>query len=299
MFRRLVRAIYLCVFCAGIASCTALGTLNAVLPKGNGTEEVVSGIEFGDHPRQQLDVYVPKDIENKAPVVVFFYGGSWKSGKRQDYAFVGHAFNARGYIAVLPDYRLVPEVRYPDFLIDNANALRWVAAHISDYGGDPERLFVMGHSAGAYNAVMLGLATEMFAENGLTLPALSAAAGLAGPYDFIPMVYQATKDAFQGVPDLPSTQPVNLISPASPPMLLITGTDDELVSPKHSYSLHESARENGANTTLLTYEGVGHIKLLLSLSKSFQDRTPAIEDIVDFFSKVEREQRAEEQASRN
>jgi acetyl esterase/lipase len=282
------------IVCAGVASCTALGTLNAVMPKGNGTEEVISAVEFGEHPRQRLDVYVPKEIGVKAPVVVFFYGGSWKGGKRQDYAFVGHAFNAEGYIAVIPDYRLVPEVRYPDFLIDNANALRWVAAHISDYGGDPERLFVLGHSAGAYNALMLGLATEMFAENGLTLPAISAAAGLAGPYDFIPMVYQATKDAFEGVPDLPSTQPVNLVSPESPPMLLVTGTEDELVSPKHSHSLQKSSEENRANSTLLTYEGVGHIKLLLSLGKPFHDSTPAFEDIIDFFSEVEREHQAVE-----
>ena len=287
MFFYRFRIIFCGICCVLLAGCTGLGALNTVLPKDGHTEQVVKGIAFDTHPRQKLDVYVPKDITRPAPVVLFLYGGSWKSGKREDYAFVGHAFNARGYVAVLPDYRLVPEVRYPEFITDNANALRWTAENIGRYGGDPQRLFVVGHSAGAYNAVMLALDDNVLEGTGAYPPSITAVAGLAGPYDFLPMVYQATKDAFEGVADLPATQPVNLVSVSSPPMVLITGTSDKLVSPEHSQSLHHAAQSIGASSTLITYADVGHIKLLLSLSKPFRTSTPALDDIVEFFDHAE------------
>ena len=287
MILRRIRAVFVCICCVLVSSCTGLGALNTVLPKDANTDQVIKGVAFDTHPRQQLDIYVPKGIEDPAPVVLFFYGGSWKSGKREDYAFVGHAFNAHGYVTVLPDYRLVPEIRYPEFIVDNVNALRWVAENIDRYGGDPQRLFVVGHSAGAYNAVMLGLLESVPGRVGETLPQISAVAGLAGPYDFLPMVYQATKDAFKGVEDLPSTQPVNLVTDTSPPMVLITGTSDKMVSPEHSQSLHQAAQTVGAHSTIITYPEVGHIKLLLSLSRPFRSSTPALDDIVEFFEYVE------------
>ena len=287
MFSQRVRIILCGVCCVLLAGCTGLGALNKVLPKDGNTEQIIKGIAFDAHPRQQLDLYIPKDITRPAPVVLFLYGGSWKSGRREDYAFVGHAFNARGYLTVLPDYRLVPEVRYPEFVIDNASALRWTVENIGRYGGDPRRLFLVGHSAGAYNAIMLALDDNLLEGVGPYPPHITAVAGLAGPYDFLPMVYQATKDAFKGVEDLPATQPVNLVSDSSPPMVLITGTSDKLVSPEHSQSLHRAAQSTGASSTLITYTGVGHIKLLLSLSKPFRTSTPALDDIVEFFNYAE------------
>ena len=282
-----IRIIFVGICCVLVSSCTGLGALNKILPKDANTEQVIKGVAFDTHPRQRLDIYVPKGNEHPAPVVLFLYGGSWKSGKREDYGFVGHAFNAHGYVTVLPDYRLVPEIRYPEFIIDNVSALRWVVENIIRYGGDPQRLFVVGHSAGAYNAVMLALLENVPDSDGGPLPQISAVAGLAGPYDFLPMVYQATKDAFKGVEDLPSTQPVNLVSVTSPPMVLITGTDDKLVSPEHSQSLHRAAQSVGARSTMITYPEVGHIKLLLSLSKPFRSNTPALNDIVEFFEYAE------------
>ncbi len=287
MLRQTIYVSLYLVACSGLVSCTSLGVLNAVAPKDDSTLEVVTDISYGSHPRQQLDIYLPKDVDELAPVIMFLYGGSWKNGKRQDYAFVGHSFNTKGYITVLPDYRLVPEIRYPEFLIDNANALRWVYDHIGQYGGDQDRIFVVGHSAGAYNGVMLGLADALFSEHNLDLPVISGFAGLAGPYDFLPLAFDSTKNAFAEVSDLPSTQPVNLVSSSAPPMILITGTDDKLVLPKHSFSLHDSATSRGAESTLVTYQDVGHIALLLSLSKPFRNNTTALEDVVDFFQDIQ------------
>jgi len=287
MLRHTIYVSLFLIACFGLVSCTSLGVLNAVAPKDDNTLEVVTGISYGSHRRQQLDIYLPKDVDELAPVTMFLYGGSWINGKRQDYAFVGHAFNTKGYITVLPDYRLVPEIRYPEFLIDNANALRWVYGRIEQYGGDQNRIFVVGHSAGAYNGVMLGLADALFSAHDLDLPVISGFAGLAGPYDFLPLAFDSTKDAFGEVFDLPSTQPVNLVSSSAPPMILITGTDDKLVLPKHSFSLHDSATSKGAESTLVTYQDVGHIALLLSLSKSFRSNTTALEDVVNFFQGIQ------------
>src|SRR5690606_26882090 len=102
-----------------------------------GTAKVGDGIAYADGPRHKLDVYAPEQRGAAAPVVFFIYGGGWNRGERADYQFVGRALAARGFIVVIADYRLVPEVAYPAFLEDSANALRWVQDNIADYGGDP------------------------------------------------------------------------------------------------------------------------------------------------------------------
>ena len=267
-----------------IAGCTKLGALNAVLPKDDATRQVIEGIAYGDAPGMTLDVYLPVTPESgTSPVVMFIYGGSWKDGRRQDYEFVGRALNARGYIAVLPDYRKVPEVLYPEFVLDGARALRWVHENIAQYGGDPEALFLSGHSAGAYNAVMLTVADDLLAEHGLPVPPVRAFAGLAGPYDFLPLRSRPTRDAFGHVEDLDATQPVNLIDSDTPPLLLLHGTTDKLVWVNHSRSLHNMSTQVGAESTLTEYDDVGHVKLLLSLSKPLRDDPPAFEDMMRFF----------------
>ncbi|WP_254606600.1 alpha/beta hydrolase, partial [Sphingomonas bacterium] len=142
------------------AACSPLRTFDAVVPKDGGVRLVVRGAAFGPDPRQRLDVYAPKDTPangRSRPVIVFFYGGSWSSGTRAGYSFVGRALAARGFVVAIPDYRLVPQVRFPAFLRDNAAAVRWVRGHIAASGGDPDRLVLAGHSAGAYDAAMLAL----------------------------------------------------------------------------------------------------------------------------------------------
>ena len=138
-----------------LAGCSPLSILNATLPSD--TYRATPDIAYGVNARQRLDVYRPAKAPRAAPVVVFFYGGNWNRGQRGDYLFVGEALASKGFVAVVPDYRLYPEVRYPDFLDDSAQAVQWTMKHIAQSGGDPEQIFVMGHSAGAYNAAMLAL----------------------------------------------------------------------------------------------------------------------------------------------
>jgi acetyl esterase/lipase len=168
-----------------LGACSPVKVLNALTP--DDTFDKTVGIAYGDDPRQKLDVYVPRHPLKGAPVVVFFYGGSWNSGNRGDYTFVGEALASRGIVAVLADYRLYPQVRYPLFLEDGARAVAWTKAHISEYSGNPQRLYLMGHSSGAYNASMLALDTNLLGAVGMSPKDLSGWIGLAGPYDFLPI----------------------------------------------------------------------------------------------------------------
>lgn len=277
------RALSLGALSAILAACSPLGAFNKVVPFDGGSVQLAQGLAYGPGMRQQLDIYGPVETSGGAPVVVFYYGGSWNSGRRQDYAFVGHALAAQGIITVIPDYRLVPAIAYPVFLEDCASALVWVHRQIERHGGDASRLFLAGHSAGAYNAMMLATAKELLAPHGLTAAVLSGVAGLAGPYDFLPLRYRSTKEAFAGVADLEATQPINRVTAEAPPLFLASGAEDTLVEPHNSAVLAQRARETGVPVVEKRYPGVGHAGLLLALSRPLRERAPVLDDLVSFF----------------
>ena len=224
-----------------LAGCTAVGAFNALTPVDAGAKLVGADIPYGSLPRQRLDVYAPQDGGARRPVVVFFYGGGWESGRKEDYAFVGKALAARGFLAVIPDYRLVPEVRFPGFIEDGAGAVAWTHEHIGDFGGDARRLYLFGHSAGAYNAAMLTLDAGYLARAGLAPGALRATAALAGPYDFLPLDAPETIAAFGETRPLSQTQPINFARRSAPPMFLAAGAADETVYPRNTT---ESCQKN-------------------------------------------------------
>jgi pimeloyl-ACP methyl ester carboxylesterase len=197
-----------------LGACSPLSALNAVSPAGGA--RATAAIPYGSDARNRLDVYRPpagRRADGKAaPVIVFFYGGNWVSGARADYAFVGRALAARGYVVVIPDYRLYPQVRYPDFLDDAARAVAWTERNVGPYGGDPHRVYVMGHSAGAYNAAMLALDGRWLGRQGIRPDSLRGWIGLAGPYDFLPVENRTTRPVFD-YPDTPAdSQPANHVT---------------------------------------------------------------------------------------
>jgi acetyl esterase/lipase len=273
---------------AGIAAagCTKLGALNAVMPHDRGAARVAEGIRYGPADRQNLDVYAPTDAETPAPVVVFIYGGGWDSGRRADYAFVGHALASRGFVTVIPDYRLVPEVRYPTFVADCADAVRWADGNIGAYGGDPARIGVAGHSAGAYNAVMLGVAPAYVAPADDPPLPVKAVAGLAGPYDFLPLDTGATRRAFKGVANLPETQPVTIVSALGPPLFLAHGTADGTVQPANLAAMADAARNAGREVTVKRYADLGHAGILLAMGRWFRGNAPVLDDLTAFFRRT-------------
>jgi len=243
-----------------------------------------SAIAYGSDGAQRLDIYAPDPPRRAAPVIIFMYGGAWDSGSRTSYSFAGKAFAARGFVTVIPDTRRVPLVRFPAFVEDEARAVRWVHDHIADFGGDPRRIFLVGHSSGAYNAVMLALEPRFLRQAGVPPRTVKAVAGLAGPYDFLPLDVEATREAFAGVVDLAATQPVNLVTPAAPPIFLATGLADTLVYPRNTFALAQRLRRAGGVVVEKRYPGVSHSGVVAALSRPFRGDAPVLEDIVAFLA---------------
>ncbi len=266
---------------AALSACSPLSLVNAVSP--NGDVQVSSGIAFGSGERHRLDVYRPKAAPAGAPVIVFFYGGNWVSGDRKDYAFVGRALAARGFVVVVPDYRLYPQVSYPDFLVDAAQAVAWTERTIGDYGGDPRKVYLMGHSAGAYNAAMLALDGRWLGREKLRADGLRGWIGLAGPYDFLPVQNPTTRPVFH-FPDTPAdSQPIRHVTASAPPALLIAANKDNLVDPvRNTGALAARLQATGVPVQTAYYDGVNHATLVASLSTSLRRLAPTLDAVEAF-----------------
>ena len=250
-----------------------------VLKDGGGTR-LARDLSYGTDERQQLDLYAPRRrVGTRLPVIVFFYGGSWASGLRQGYGFVGRALAARGFLVAIPDYRLVPDVHFPAFVEDGAAAVKWVAEQAAAHGGDPGSVVLMGHSAGAYIAAMLALDPRWL---GAARSAVRGLIGLAGPYDFLPLSGPVTRAAFGRAPDLEATQPVRFASAQAPPALLLHGGADRTVLPRNSKSLARALAAAGGEARLKIYPQLGHVAILTALALPFRYRAPVLADAAAF-----------------
>ena len=242
-------------------------------------------IAYGEGARHTLDVCRPKTA-TAAPVVVFFYGGGWRSGNKEMYRYAAKALARRGYLAVLPDYRIFPDVRYPDFLDDGARAVRWVKDNAHNFGGDPDRIFLMGHSAGAHIAAMLSVDTTWLGKVGLQ-PGRDIAGliGIAGPYDFIPLRDETLKIIFGGA-DRPETQPIFHVTPGAPPALLLTGDKDDVVDAGNSIRFAARLRTAGNEATAVSYRRIGHYIIVAALAPILRILAPVLRDTDEFVARV-------------
>ena len=271
-----------------LAACSpSLGAFDTLTPKDNGGRRVARNAAYGVHRRQKLDLYAPDGATN-APVLVFVHGGSWRNGDRSDYNFLGATFAAQGFVTAIPSYRLVPEVRFPAFVEDCALAVRWARDHAPRFGGDAARIVLVGHSAGAYNAMMLALDGRYLSEAGVEAARIKGAVGLAGPYDFLPFDVDATRDAFGAAPDPLQTQPITFARADAPPLLLLWGADDTTVGPRNLASLERAMRAAGGEVESKIYPGVDHIEIMLALSRPFRGVAPVLEDVTAFTRRVTR-----------
>jgi acetyl esterase/lipase len=262
-----------------LSACSPFGAINLLVSKSG--YAVHRGMAYGADPRQKLDIYVPDGLKGPAPVLLFFYGGSWMGGSRTDYRAFGQAFASAGMVVAVADYRLYPQVKYPGFVEDAAGALAWVHAHAAQYGGDPEHVFVSGHSAGAYNAVMLASEPKFIEAKGGKLDWIRGVIGMAGPYNFLPMSAPVYIDMFHGTNNTDS-MPTYHVTGKRPPMLLVAGTDDDTVSPQNSDDMADKLRSVGSNVKVIKYPGVGHIGIILSLVPGFRGKTSLRQDMIDF-----------------
>jgi acetyl esterase/lipase len=266
---------------AATSACSPLSLFATFTPK-DAAQARERGVAYGPLERQALDVYAPKRVATPAPVAVFFYGGSWDSGRRQDYGWVGRALAAQGFLTVVPDYRLYPAVRYPGFVEDGALAVRWAVDHARTLDGDPNRVVLVGHSAGAYNAAMLALDGAYLKAAGVDPKVVRAFAGLSGPYDFLPLDKPATQRTFGEFQDLPATQPAAYVRPDSPPAFLATGEADTTVRPRNTRILAAALRAKGAPVEERHYAGLNHADTVLALSRPFRGKAPVLAEMTAF-----------------
>lgn len=239
------------------------------------------GLAFGPEPRQKLDIYVPSELAAPSAVVLFFYGGGWQGGDRANYRAFGQAFASAGMVTVVADYRLYPEVKYPGFVEDAAGAMAFVRAHAAQYGGDPDRIFLAGHSAGAYNAVMLASEPKFLAARGGNLDWIRGVIGIAGPYNFLPMRDPIYVDMFHGTNNTDS-MPVHHVDGPRPPMLLISGSADRTVKLSNTNDMSERLKSFGSDVRVIFYKGVGHVGVILSLVRGFRGLAPLRRDMIEF-----------------
>jgi len=271
-----------------LSRCTPVALLNGfdrLYPSFDRARRAASGIPYGRKQRQALDVWVPTGpptAQDKLPVVIFIYGGGWDAGSRRDYAFAGAAFAGNGFVAIVPDYRLVPSVRFPRFVEDCALAVKWVRDHVAAFGGDPRRITIAGHSAGAYNAAMVALDRHYLQDIGVDPAIIRAAALLAGPYDFYPFTAPLARAAMGRWPRPEETQPIHFARADAPPMFIATGSNDQMVGARNSRSLAAALKALGAKVKLRVYPGASHVDLASSLSRPLRRKTPVLAESVRF-----------------
>lgn len=271
---------------AGLLAVTSpprlLSWYDRVTGGADGARLVAEGVPFGTHG-QSLDIWAPDPMPaGKLPVVIFWYGGGWAKGDRTSYAFAGRALAREGFLVVIPDYRKVPQVRFPAFLDDGAEAVRWVQDNVAQHGGDPARLAFMGHSAGAYEAVMLALDAKWLTAAGADPAHVRAAVGLSGPYDFYPFTSERAIHAMSHWPDPEATQPITFARKDAPAMLLATSDGDTTVRVKNANNLGAKLRSLGASVEVKNYGPLTHEEVVMALSEPFRDKGPVLADSVRF-----------------
>lgn len=264
------------------AACSPLGLLNTFGPRDSGVRRVARDIAYGEDPRQALDIFAPTARPGRPwPVLVFFYGGGWDSGDKAQYGWAAQALAARGFVVAVPDYRIVPGVVFPAFIDDAAAAAAKVGQIAGQYGADPARLGVIGHSAGAHLAMMIALDRRYMAAAGAP-DLIKAAVGLAGPYDFLPFDVPASINAFGRAPDPTLTQPVAFARPDAAPLWLGHGTDDVTVHAEDTTILCDRMKAVGGRCEAKLYPGLNHADLLATFSPLFRKKAPVLDDATAF-----------------
>jgi acetyl esterase/lipase len=265
-------------------ACMQLSFFVANAPTVLGPFKRFTNLKYGGTPRQQLDIYVPKGA-TKNPVVVFWYGGAWTEGDKSSYRFVGAALAERGFVTVLPDYRLAPAIKFPDFLDDGANAVAWVQRYIAQYGGDPQRVVLMGHSAGAHIAAFLALNDSYLKRAGARPDWIRGLIGLSGPYALVPNTL-SLNTIFAAPYTVRDWQPVMFVTPHAPPTLLFHGLDDGLVLPSHAEELRDALQKAGVPVQAEFFSGRGHADTVAAIAWAARNRGPVLEDSTKFIQRV-------------
>ncbi|HMM67860.1 MAG TPA: alpha/beta hydrolase [Dokdonella sp.] len=268
---------------AGVAALLASGCQSlgfGLLNSGRSSTPAVESVIYEPVHDLALDIHRPPTWAAGQPIAIFFYGGSWRSGSRCDYAFVGEALARSGIVTVIPDYRQYPQGHFPDFEFDAAHAVRWVRDHAAEIGGDPQRIFLVGHSAGAHIAALLATDQSYLASVAIKPRELAGVIGISGPYDFLPLTDPDLVEVFGAEKDWPASQPVNFVDGDEPPFLLLHGASDRVVWPRNSTSLQSRLQKAGVPVQYKSYPSIGHFRIVAAFR--FHAMAPTLSDTAGY-----------------
>jgi acetyl esterase/lipase len=282
VIRQFIKTLFGSLSALTLTACSPVTLLNAMVPES--AYQHRSDLVYGEYDRLKLDVYQPVHsvASQKPATVIFFYGGGWEAGEKADYKFVAEALTSQGMIVVIPDYRVFPEAVFPEFIEDAAQAVAWTRKHIAEFGGDPEQLFIAGHSAGAHIAAMLSVNPHYLQQAGLETEQLRGMIGLAGPYDFLPLTSPTLKQIFGDDASQWQSQPVNFVGEDHPPTLLLVGNNDRTVLPRNSYRFAEKLKQYGNDVELIELSNYGHVAMVAKLAKPLRGDGALLAPIVSF-----------------
>ena len=283
-FCRYLAALIACL----MSACTPIKVLNSLVPE-NGYS-LVSALAYGTNARQKLDIYLPKAADQSTKlysaklkkVIIFYYGGNWDSGERANYKFVAEALVSHGYIVVIPDFRLYPEVLFPALMADPVTVAKWVKTHINQYGGDVNKVFLAGHSSGAHMAVMMSINPEYLAEASLKPNDFAGVIGLAGPYDFLPLKSDRLKTIFGVDAEQWKSQPINFVDGKNPPLFLAVGLKDNTVWPRNTYNLAQKIKQKNGLVEVHEFASYGHVDMVAKLAKPLRGDGELLKTITTF-----------------
>lgn len=265
------------VFLPFLQGC-GLTLANLVTP--DSAYDEIETLYYGTHARHTVDIFQPKDGPTKGSLVVFFYGGAWEEGNKEDYRFVAQAFTEKGYPIAIPDYRLYPEVVFPAFVEDGAAAVAAIAKQYPD-----KQLVLLGHSAGAYIAAMLALNNTYLSKHDVSTNQIAGWGGWSGPYDFLPLSSKTLESIFpQASRNL--SQPIAFASPDAPPSLLIHGLDDTRVKPGNSQNLARTLHQLNVDVTSHYYPDVSHVGTVGSLIQFLSGWSNTLPDTLAFIESL-------------
>lgn len=262
-----------------LTACQPTRVLNTVVPSGSYNR--LADVPYATDSRQQMDIYIPSQKPLRENIIVFVYGGAWDQGDKNEFEFVGQAFARLGYVTVIPNYRLYPDVEFPQFIDDIAKAIAALPEHLNEPCPSPDNLILMGHSAGAHSVAMLVADPRYFDEFVPFSPTVHALIGMSGPYD-LPLEHERVKDKFTTV-EGDEANPVALAHENMPRTLLLHGGSDTIAAPEHTEKFAARLAELNVPVETRMYERARHVALVASLASPLRFWTPAYNDIQEFF----------------
>lgn len=282
-----VAGIALWQWAVAYSSAGTLNSVDALFPRSHAVALATSA-QYGSDPAQKLEIWVPEGPPPASgwPLVAFIHGGSWQTGSPEDYRFVARTLGDHGYATALIGYRLLPEGRYPVMLQDSAAAVAWLHQHAANFRADGAHFALIGHSAGAYNALMLALDPKWLAHFNVPPSVIQGAISMAGPADFYPFTSPSTKAAFGRVADPQITQPIHFARGTAVPLLLLHGTADESVKPRNSRNLARAITVHGGVAAEQEFAGMTHAGIIMALAQPFGQTGEVLDPILTFLATV-------------